>query len=242
MIRARRDRSIPRSPRRLAGRVLGTTVMVVATLVGLTVVVPTLLGFHLYAITTGSMTGTIDPGSLALAREVPVGDLATGDVITYVPPPGTGISQLVTHRIADITEVDQVGTTFTTKGDANDTVDPWTFQLEAPTQARVEASVPLLGRPVLLLGDPRNRLLAVGVPALLIAALSIRELIQVLRRPRGVDESEAAPAAARPGSALVGAPPAELIVLPEMPGHVVGLDAPAERVLVHGVDAPGPRP
>jgi hypothetical protein len=82
----------------------------------------------------------------------------------------------------------------------------------------------------------------VGVPALLIAALSIRELIQVLRRPRGVDESEAAPAAARPGSAPVGAPPAELIVLPEMPGHVVGLDAPAERVLVHGVDAPGPRP
>lgn len=226
MIRARRP--APRSRRRLAGRLLSILVMVVATLVGLIVVVPSLLGFHLYVITTGSMTGTMDPGALAIAREVPVDELATGDVITYVPPPATGISHLVTHRIADISDVPQVGTTFTTKGDANEVVDPWTFQLEAPTQARVEASVPLIGRPVLLLSDPRNRFLAVGVPALLIAALSIRELIQVFHPKRQPDETGSDPAAAVPGV---------LIVLPEaVETPASHLDGPAQRLGTAGAD------
>lgn len=117
--------------RRHAG-VLSTLLAVAVTLVGLIVVVTSLLGFHLYAIATGSMAGTLDPGTLAIAREVPVGELTVGDVITDVPPAETGISHPVTHRIIDIDDTAAAQPTFTTKGDANATNDPWTFQLSAP--------------------------------------------------------------------------------------------------------------
>lgn len=169
---------------RTGRRVLATLVVVALTALGLAVIVPSLLGFHLYAIATGSMTGTLDVGTLAIAREVPVGELAAGDVITYVPPPDTGITHPVTHRIVDIDRQVEGLTTFVTRGDANLVDDPWTFSLAAPTQARVEHHLPHLGRPVLALTDPRTRLLALGIPAVAIALLSLRDLVAALRPTR----------------------------------------------------------
>ncbi len=161
--------------RRIA-RAFSALVLAAGLLFGAVLVLPAALGWQRYVIVSGSMTGTYDRGSLVLDEVVPVSDLREGDVITYRPPAGAGPDGLVTHRIAEIT-TDQVGRrTFRTKGDANETADPWTFHLPQGDQARVRAGVPYAGFALAALGRRDLRILIVGVPAALIALMSIAGL------------------------------------------------------------------
>ena len=126
-----------RVERRTARRVTSSAVnalLVVATLAGLAYLAPSLLGYQRYVITGGSMTGTIDKGSIVLEKAVPVADLAVGDVITYQPPADSGVPNLVTHRIIEIGTAEGGGRLLRTQGDANPQPDPWRFSLTAPTQ------------------------------------------------------------------------------------------------------------
>ena len=161
--------------RRIA-RVVSTLVVAAGLLFGALLILPAALGWQRYVITSGSMTGTYDRGSLVLDEVVPVSDLRKGDVITYRPPAGSGPAGLVTHRIAEIT-TDRVGRrSFRTKGDANASADPWTFALPKGEQARVRAGVPYVGFALAALSRRDVRMLVIGLPAGLIALLSIAGL------------------------------------------------------------------
>ena len=161
--------------RRIA-RVVSTLVVAAGLLFGALLLLPAALGWQRYVIVSGSMTGTYDRGSLVLDEVVPVAELREGDVITYRPPAGAGPAGLVTHRIAEIT-TDKLGRrTFRTKGDANEAADPWTFMLPKGEQARVRAGVPYVGFALAALGRRDLRLLVVGLPAGLIALMSLAGL------------------------------------------------------------------
>lgn len=168
--------------RRLAGSIVSGTLLVVALLVAALFLVPKALGHDVYVITTGSMAGTIDPGALVIAERVPVAQLSVGDVITFVPPPGSGVDHLVTHRITAIGADAAGATSYTTKGDANPGIDPWTFTLDGGEQARMLLDVPHLGRPVLWLADRETRMLVVGLPAAAVALLALVDVVRGLRR------------------------------------------------------------
>jgi len=158
--------------RRIA-RVISTLVIAAGLLFAALLILPAALGWQRYIITSGSMTGTYDRGSLVLDEVVPVDELREGDVITYRPPADAGPGGLVTHRIAKIT-TDPVGRkVFRTKGDANQAADPWTFMLPKGEQARVRAGVPYVGFALAALGRRDLRILIVGFPAGLIALMSI---------------------------------------------------------------------
>ncbi|QIG39049.1 signal peptidase I [Microbacterium sp. 4R-513] len=133
-------------------KALGNAAVVIAAVIACVVAalmfVPGLLGYDRYVITGGSMSGTFERGSLTLEQQVPVSELRAGDIITYLPPAESGISELVTHRIVSI-EPNPDGSdslVFQTKGDANESIDPWTFTLADTVQPR--------GRGM----DPRRRL------------------------------------------------------------------------------------
>ena len=161
---------------RRTARALSALVLAAGLLFGALLVLPAALGWQRYIITSGSMTGTYDRGSLVLDEVVPVSELRVGDVITYRPPAGAGPEGLVTHRIAEIT-TDEVGRrTFRTKGDANEAADPWTFHLPQGEQARVKLGVPYAGFALAALGRRDLRILIVGVPAALIALMSLAGL------------------------------------------------------------------
>ncbi|WP_433610358.1 signal peptidase I [Prescottella agglutinans] len=64
---------------------------------------------------SGSMSPEITTGSLALARTVPAGDLAVGDVVSVKNAQGTRI----THRVYAIQSQDGDAIVATLKGDAN---------------------------------------------------------------------------------------------------------------------------
>lgn len=155
-------------------RTVATGLALTAALaLGALMFVPAVLGMERYVITSGSMSGTYDMGSVVLAERVPVSALRTGDVITYAPPAGKAATELVTHRIVAMLPGTDGKKVFVTKGDANPAPDAWTFSLDAPTQARVTTGVPHLGRAFILLGDRRARMALIGLPALLIAVFTL---------------------------------------------------------------------
>ena len=80
-----------------------TIAAIAACVVAALMFVPGVLGFDRYVITGGSMSGTFERGSLVFERKVPVADLKVGDIITYLPPADSGVSELVSHRILSIT-------------------------------------------------------------------------------------------------------------------------------------------
>lgn len=126
------------------------------------------LGFGRYVITSGSMAGAFDRGSLLFAKPVPVSDLRVGDVIVYEPPPGAGPGGLVSHRIVWTGRDPDGLRAFRTKGDANKVPDPWRFTLRSRTQARASFDVPYVGYALAALGVRELRMLLIGLPALLI--------------------------------------------------------------------------
>jgi signal peptidase len=159
----------PRRSRRRLGSALATALCAVCLGLGGLMLLPGFFGYQRYVITSGSMTGTYDRGSVVFDEVVPVTDLQVGDVITYTPPPGSGPSGRITHRIVWIGS-DQFGRpALRTKGDANDAADPWTFTLDGAEQARVSFHVPYVGYVLSLLAIREVRMLVIGLPALLIA-------------------------------------------------------------------------
>ena len=159
------------------GRFLVNALCTVTMLVAVAFIIPTAFGLERYVINGSSMSGSIELGSVVFAEVVPVSELEVGDVITYMPPPETGIDHLVTHRIVSIDDG-----TFVTKGDANAQADPWKFRLDQPEQARVKYDVPYVGWLFLALQDRTLRMLLIGSPAAIIALMSLAQLIGAVRQ------------------------------------------------------------
>lgn len=170
----------PRGMRRV-GAAAGNLALVVVTLLAAAYVLPSLLGYQRYVITGGSMDGTYDKGSIVFEKPVAAADLEVGDVITYLPPAASGVPTLVTHRIIKIGRDADGRQVLRTQGDANPDPDPWRFSLDSTEQPVVSFSVPYAGFAVIALADRETRMLLVGVPAALIALMSLGQLIGALR-------------------------------------------------------------
>ena len=163
------DRWEPRNPRKRLGTALATALCAACLGLAGLMLLPGLLGYQRYVITSGSMTGTYDRGSVVFDKVVPVSDLRVGDAITYTPPAGSGPSGRITHRIVWIGSDQLSRQALRTKGDANESADPWTFTLDGATQARVAFHVPYVGYVLSALAIRQVRMVLIGLPALLIA-------------------------------------------------------------------------
>jgi signal peptidase I len=165
--------------RRLVG-VTGNLALVVVMLACAAYLLPHLLGYERYVITGGSMSGSIEKGSIVFEKPRPVEELAVGDVITYLPPADSGVGDLVTHRIVEVQTDERGELVMRTKGDANADVDPWTFSLVDDVQPVVEHTVPAVGHLLIALADREVRMIVIGVPAGIIALLALVELARNL--------------------------------------------------------------
>jgi signal peptidase len=240
------DHPLRRSPAQKLKGVLWALVPVLALGLAALMLIPAALGYHRYVITGDSMSGSIERGSIVFDDEVPVSDLREGDVITYDPPQGSGVEGPVTHRIDTIKESGK-GTRFRTKGDNNETADPWTFTLDQPTQARVAFHVPYVGYAFAALSIRWVRILLIGLPALLIALTLLRRMWreageELERRKQGGVAAEPAPAGpvpvdvavapsvAAPGPATLAAPTPDSLSAPATPAP-----APAAPPRVDGL-------
>jgi signal peptidase len=187
--------SLPRRLVRRGVRALGTLALVAVTLVAAAFVLAGVAGFQRYVIVGGSMSGTFEVGAVAFDRPVPVADLRVGDIITYQPPPDSGVPNLVSHRIISIRHIGGQ-TVYHTKGDANPDPDPWRFRLDEPTQPRVVFTVPYAGYLFMGLTHRWLRVALIGVPAGLVALSSLGELAGLSRKKLSRKKPATAPATA----------------------------------------------
>lgn len=159
----------------LVGRGLASVLLLLAVAAIAVTLLPGLLGYERYVLVGGSMEPTIHRGSLVFDEVVPVSELRSGDVITYVPP---GRTQPVTHRLISVRHPKQLHgrPLFRTQGDNVADPDMRPFTLDKPTQARYRFSVPYLGWVFVALGTPQLRLILLVAPALLIAVLMVARL------------------------------------------------------------------
>jgi signal peptidase I len=83
---------------------------------------------------------------------------------------------LVTHRIVSLRTV-RGERVLRTKGDANRVADPWNpFALHGGEQARVAFHIPYVGCALGALGERKVRMAVIGLPALLIALVTLAGL------------------------------------------------------------------
>ncbi|AWB91171.1 signal peptidase I [Aeromicrobium chenweiae] len=175
-----RKHSPRRSPAARIGSGLITLLSVLATLAGVAYLAPSLFGYERYVITGGSMSGTFEKGSIAFEEPVPVDDLKVGDVITYLPPASSGVTNLVTHRIVKDKTLKGGVRQLQTQGDANPDPDPWKFSLTKGEQPVVRHTVPYAGWIFVALADREIRMMVIGIPAALIALASLVELARAI--------------------------------------------------------------
>jgi signal peptidase I len=167
--------------RRILG--LGTNLALLTGLaIAAVMLLPAVFGYDRFVITTGSMTGTADAGSLVFSKPVDNDELRVGDVITYTPPPSSRRKGLVTHRIATIRRDRNRNRVFHTKGDANRTADHWTFVLGPGSTPRMEQQLPYVGYLYGELSRPELRRLVIGLPAVLIALFAVAGFVREARR------------------------------------------------------------
>lgn len=84
---------------------------------------PSLLGYKLFHIITGSMEPTIEVGGNVVVKEVDPATLEVGDIITFRSRDAQIYGQANTHRIMEICRDENGELYFVTKGDANNRED-----------------------------------------------------------------------------------------------------------------------
>lgn len=147
-----------------------------ATTVAVLMLLPGILGFKRYVIESGSMEPAIKTGSVVYSKPADAEDLEVGDIITYKPPADSGVNELVTHRIHSIHPGAGRAPAFRTKGDANESPDPWRFHLTNGEAALEHTHIPYLGYLYLALAVPWVRTLLIVLPSILIIVLTLVSL------------------------------------------------------------------
>ncbi len=127
---------------------------------------PHLFGYQTMTMLTGSMAPAIDPGDVVITTPPAVDEVTEGMIITYHIP--IDDHRVVTHRVVSVDHGTDGSVTVQTKGDANDTIDPWTAVLTGDTAYQVQAVLPEAGHLITALRTPAiSQALVYGAPTLL---------------------------------------------------------------------------
>lgn len=133
---------------------------------------PRLLGKPVLVVLTGSMEPAVATGDVVIESRISPLDAKVGDVVTFRDPERP--DRLITHRVRRMTASgDEVR--FTTKGDANNTVESWQIP-QTGGIGRVEYRIPKLGYVVAWISGPAARLFLVIIPALLLGGFELRRI------------------------------------------------------------------
>jgi len=165
--------------------VRGIVVVAVVAFAGLAVG-PHVLGYRTMTMLTASMSPAIDPGDVTIVTPLAVTEVTEGMVITYHIP--VGDQQLITHRVLSVEHGADGSVTVQTKGDANESIDPWKATLAGDTAYEVRAVVPEIGHVIHALRTPAvATTLVYGAPALVAGWLLLS-----IWRPRKQEEEDRA--------------------------------------------------
>ena len=126
---------------------------------------------------SGSMAPAFSPGDVVVVTPEPLRSVRVGQIISYRIP--VGDHHVQTHRV---TKIIRGGPhpVVRTKGDANNTADPWRAELHGTTAWRVRTVLPRVGWVIFWFRSPLVHSLTVLLAPLLLALIA---LAQIWRRP-----------------------------------------------------------
>ena len=131
-------------------------------------------GWRVDAVLSGSMEPKLGVGSLVITHPVTAQEILPGDIISFYSPMN---GKLTSHRVVAL--VQGTTTSFRTKGDANEDMDPFTVPA-ANVAGKVSFHVPYLGYLTQFIQTRWGILLTLFVPGLIIIAIEIRNIWQEL--------------------------------------------------------------
>ena len=153
-------------------KILANLALAISVLLLLAVLAaPPLIGLSLQTILSGSMEPYLKTGALIAMVKTNPGDVQVGDVIGFKVE---GMDTPVCHRVIELIDAEQGGG-FKTKGDANETPDPWVVKPES-LLGRVVFHLSWVGYISKFIKTPRGFALLLGLPATIIMALELKNL------------------------------------------------------------------
>jgi len=170
-IRAQRDHPRP-SGLRYALWVATVVVLTVVAEALLLAFAPRAIGWSTFIVYGSSMEPAILQGSVAVARPVSPESLKVGDIVAYRTPGSSGLPTL--HRILEV-HPGPTSSSFTIKGDANSSPDPFVVNLEG-TGSKVVYGVPVIGRVANFAHTPAGHSALVQVPLAVLGILILLEI------------------------------------------------------------------
>ena len=150
---------------------------------------PSIGGFTLLRITTGSMVPTYDVDTMILVQETDPSRIREGDVISFYSSDPMLDGAVNTHRVVRI-EKDGGQYVYTTKGDGNNVEDPYDVKSEYLVGKVIWSSV-ILGKISRLVSNPLIFIPVILVPLAVILLSNFFQIISLARKI-AKEEEEAA--------------------------------------------------
>ena len=152
--------------------------------------VPSVLGYSVLRLQTGSMEPEYRTGSIIITKKVDVNDLEKGDVISFYSTSLDISDRVNTHRIVDII-YDQSGRReFVTKGDANELQDENPV-LSSRVIGKVIFDLGVVSGSVLgMLQNPKVIFFLIIVPLIIITFSEAVNLVNIIMNKDGDPEEE----------------------------------------------------
>lgn len=169
--------------------------IVVSLVVLLTVVltkkgeVPSIFGYSLFRVMTGSMEPAIPTDSLILVRRTAPEELRVGDVISFFSRDPALLGEVNTHRITALEE-EGGRLLIHTRGDANNVEDRYPTY-EEDLVGRVVFSSVFLGKAVRLISNPLIFFPLVILPLLVLVGRSLYDSVKIAKELARQEEEEA---------------------------------------------------
>lgn len=159
------------------------SVLIVAALLtpAIIYVIPFIVdGYYSSVIMSGSMEPAVPVGSIVVTHKIDVDNVKAGDIIVFHRSDSKTL-----HRVIEkIVENDSYY--FKTKGDANETPDPWNVQPEQ-VQGALLLNIPYYGYLLYYAGTSIGFVLMVIIPAILLIANEVRKIIKLRKEGKKVE-------------------------------------------------------
>lgn len=151
--------------------IVATVLVTAAVILALLLVGVRVLGLQVYAVLSGSMEPAYHTGSLIYVQKTAPEEIQVGDAITFVMDESLTVA---THRVV---AVDEEKRFFTTKGDANDTVDGAPVAFENLIGKPV-LTIPYLGYFSNFIQSPPGVYIAIGAGGIILLLAFLPDLLQ----------------------------------------------------------------
>lgn len=158
---------------------LGYSLMVLLMVAAVLTYLAPHFGWRVNAVLSGSMEPSLQVGSLVVSRPVDPETVLIGDIITFRLD-RTDVT-LVTHRVNDIGHSSPLY--FETKGDANESPDPFTVPARNLV-GKIVLHIPYAGYATEFLKTPFGFVLGLLVPALIVIVMYLRNIWRFLNRDK----------------------------------------------------------